>query len=205
MIYFAENFRKYRLAKGLTQEDVANLLSITPQSVSKWERRETYPDITLLPALANILDTSIDLLVGMDEIRAEKTLWNIHSKATNHMRAGEYAQAEKTYREALTIYPSNSEILLGLASVLALGGDTEEAIAMIEKGLPVSQNEKQKATMRATLCFLYARSGQREKAEKLASELPHTRESREAITPIIERNASDEELERNIRIIILGE
>lgn len=34
---------------------------------------ESYPDITLLPALANIFETSIDLLVGMDTIRAEET------------------------------------------------------------------------------------------------------------------------------------
>ena len=56
MLHLAENLRKYRLEKDLTQEDVADYLNITPQSVSKWERGETYPDITLLPALANILE-----------------------------------------------------------------------------------------------------------------------------------------------------
>lgn len=48
-----------------SQEEVADYLTITPQSVSKWERGESYPDITLLPALANIFETSIDLLVGI--------------------------------------------------------------------------------------------------------------------------------------------
>ena len=69
MLYLPENLKKYRILKNLTQEDVAEYLRITPQSVSKWERGESYPDITLLPALANIFETSIDLLVGMDTIR----------------------------------------------------------------------------------------------------------------------------------------
>ena len=55
MLYLPENLKKYRILKNLTQEDVAEYLRITPQSVSKWERGESYPDITLLPALANIL------------------------------------------------------------------------------------------------------------------------------------------------------
>nr|MBQ4320513.1 helix-turn-helix transcriptional regulator [Clostridia bacterium] len=46
MMYLAENLKKYRLLKNLTQEDIAEYLNITPQSVSKWERSESYPDIT---------------------------------------------------------------------------------------------------------------------------------------------------------------
>lgn len=39
MLYLSENLKKYRVMKNLTQEDVAEYLGITPQSVSKWERR----------------------------------------------------------------------------------------------------------------------------------------------------------------------
>ena len=38
MLYLAENLKKYRLLKNLTQEDIAQYLGITAQSVSKWER-----------------------------------------------------------------------------------------------------------------------------------------------------------------------
>ena len=38
MEYFAENLRKYRVMKGYTQENIADFLNVTPQSVSKWER-----------------------------------------------------------------------------------------------------------------------------------------------------------------------
>jgi transcriptional regulator with XRE-family HTH domain len=129
MLYLSENIKKYRILKNYTQEDVAEYLGITPQSVSKWERGESYPDITLLPALANILETSIDLLVGMDTIRAEKTRYNIHKKAIEHQREGDYDSAEKTYRDALLIYPNKPGMVLGLASTLALMGNTDEAIS----------------------------------------------------------------------------
>lgn len=205
MLYLSENIRRYRLLKNLTQEDVAAYLNVTPQSVSKWERGETYPDITLLPALANVLETSIDLLVGLDVIRAEQTRYNIHKKAVEYQRKGEYDNAEKTYREALLIYPNKPGMMLGLASTLALKGETQQAIAWAEKGLPLSSNEKQKATIRAALCFLYLKAGEAEKADSLAAELPHTRESREVIQPLIQQGLTADELDQNIKTILLGE
>ena len=205
MFYLAENLKKYRIKKNLTQEELADLLGLTPQSISKWERAESYPDITLLPALANIFETSIDLLIGMDTIRAEQTRYNIHSKATDLQRAGDYAGAEKVYRDALLIYPNKPGMLLGLAGVLALQGKAEDAIAYIERGLPLSENEKQKATMRAVLCFLYLQCGNSQKANMLASELPHMRESREVIQPLVQSILDDTDIHRHIRVLLLGE
>ena len=205
MLYLPENLKKYRIKKNLTQEEVAVFLGITPQSVSKWERGESYPDITFLPALANIFETSVDLLIGMDTIRAEETRYNIHKKAVAYQRSGDYDAAEKTYRDALLIYPNKPGMILGLASTLALKGNTEEAIELMERGLPLSINEKQKSTMRATLCFLYLKAGREDKANKLASELPHMRESREVIQPLISQGMSDAEADENIKKILLGD
>jgi len=205
MIYLAENLKKYRMKKNLTQEEIAEYLGIAAQSVSKWERGETYPDITFLPALANIFETSVDLLIGMDTIRAEETRFSIHKKAVEYQRSGDYDAAEKTYRDALLIYPNKPGMILGLASTLALKGNTNEAIELMERGLPLSINEKQKSTMHATLCFLYLKAGREDKANKLASELPHTRESREVIQPLIENGMSDMEADENIRKILLGD
>lgn len=70
--------------------------------------------------------------------------------------------------------------------------------------LPISINEKQKATMRATLCFLYLKAGYEDKANRLASELPHVRESREAIQPLIQQGLTESEINENIKTILLG-
>ena len=205
MLYLSQNLKKYRTLKNLTQEDIAEYLHVTPQSVSKWERGESYPDITFLPALANIFETSIDILISMDTIRAEETRMNIHKKATMFQQNGDYQEAEKVYRQALLTYPNKPGMMLGLAGVLALQGKSEEAIEWMERGLPLSINEKQKATTRAVLCFLYLKAGKAEKANALAATLPHARESREVIQPLISKGLDDTEINKNIKNILLGD
>lgn len=205
MLYLSENLKKYRIKKNLTQEDVAEYLGITAQSVSKWERNECYPDIDFLPALANIFETSVDLLIGMDVIRAEETRYNIHKTAVEFQRNGDYVSAEKVYRDALLIYPNKPGMILGLGGVLALQGRAEEAVELMERGLPLSENEKQKATTRAALCFLYLKCGKREKANALAASLPHARESREAVCPLISKKPSAAEIDMNVKNILLGD
>ena len=59
--------------------------------------------------------------------------------------------------------------------------------------------------MRAALCFLYLKAGRKDTANRLASELPHTRESREVIQPLIQKGLDEAEIEENIKSIILGD
>lgn len=205
MLYLSENLKKHRILKGLTQEELAELLHVTPQSVSKWERAECCPDISLLPALANIFGTSTDLLLGMDIIRADQTLHSIHAKATELQCRGCYEEAESVYREALLLYPNDSGMALALAGVLALIGKSSEAVELMEKGLPLCVSEKQRATTRAALCFLYLKCGRADKANALAAELPHMRECREIIQPLIAQSPDEKGIDRNIRAILLGD
>lgn len=144
-------------------------------------------------------------LLAWITIRVEETRFSIHKKAVAYQQCGDYDLAEKTYRDALLIYPNKPGMILGLASTLALKGNTNEAIELMEKGLPLSINEKQKATIRATLCFLYLKAGMEDKANRLASELPHTRESREVIQPLIQLKLSNFEIDDNIKAILLGD
>ena len=55
--------RERRLALGLTQEELANKIGVSAPAVSKWEKGVSYPDITLLPALARILGTDVNTLL----------------------------------------------------------------------------------------------------------------------------------------------
>lgn len=62
---------KFRKAKGMTQEDLANQLGVSSQAVSKWENDASCPDISLLPQLCKVLGVTTDeLLTGKnDEVK----------------------------------------------------------------------------------------------------------------------------------------
>ena len=59
----AKNLKKYRLAKSITQQSLADKLGVSPQSVSKWECGQSLPELDKLCALAEILDVSIEMLL----------------------------------------------------------------------------------------------------------------------------------------------
>lgn len=63
---FGEKIIHLRKKKGLTQDSLAEMLGVTPQAVSKWERGESMPDVSLLPVLARIFEVSIDSLFGVE-------------------------------------------------------------------------------------------------------------------------------------------
>ena len=71
--------------------------------------------------------------------------------------------------------------------------------------LSISINDRQKSMMKATLCFLYLKVGRVDKANKLASELPHTRESREVIWPLIQQGLNETQIDENIKLILFGD
>jgi len=63
---FSRNLRRLRLDKGLTQEQLANRLGVSVQSVSRWECATTLPDVLLLPELARLYGVTVDDLYRAD-------------------------------------------------------------------------------------------------------------------------------------------
>ena len=57
-----EKIKIQRRARNLTQEEVANILGVSKAAVSKWENNESYPDITLLPQIAQLFHITMDEL-----------------------------------------------------------------------------------------------------------------------------------------------
>lgn len=102
-ITLAENLKKLRLAQDLTQEELAQFLGVTSQAVSKWERREGYPDITMLPVIANYFEVTVDALLGNDVLSKEDRITkyvNEYNKLHAERKLEEAASlAEKAYGE----------------------------------------------------------------------------------------------------------
>ncbi len=57
---FTENLKKFRLAKGFTQEQIADKLNVNAQTVSRWECGTTLPDVLTLPELAKLYEVTVD-------------------------------------------------------------------------------------------------------------------------------------------------
>lgn len=67
-----ENIRSFRKKNDLTQEAFAECLGVTYQSVSRWENGTTYPDLELIPAIAEVLAVTVDELLGIPQMEKEK-------------------------------------------------------------------------------------------------------------------------------------
>ena len=63
---FGEKIKELREAKGMTQQNLADLLFVTRQTVSRWEGGSRYPDLVTAKNLADILDTTVDTLMADD-------------------------------------------------------------------------------------------------------------------------------------------
>lgn len=71
------NIKRLRLSRDITQEQLSEAMNVSCAAVSKWERGETYPDITLLQPLAYYFDVSLDELMGYSSNKIEQKVEEI--------------------------------------------------------------------------------------------------------------------------------
>lgn len=84
--------KKLRKANEMTQEDLADKLSVTHQAVSNWERSKTQPDIETLKNMSNIFNVSIEEIIYGKKITGEEDAManniNISSGTSKTVKAG---------------------------------------------------------------------------------------------------------------------
>lgn len=186
-LMIGEKLKKLRRNRDLTQEEVATHLGISYQAISKWERGDGYPDITMLPALANYFAVSVDELIGMEEITSASKLDEINQKWAENRSNGKHKENVELMRDALKIYPNNALLLMQLSTSLEKldGTQTEkrkflkESIMLQERILNYCDDSEVRG---ATLCNIsdaYYRCGDYEKAIEYAEKLPNLFKTRE--------------------------
>ncbi len=107
-----EQISLLRKTKGITQSELGERIGVSFQAVSKWERGETLPDITLLPDLAKILETTVDfILTGNEKVieyKGKITVADMKKGLNCLKNAGEYLGNENLiYRSAIKGINSN--------------------------------------------------------------------------------------------------
>lgn len=86
-LLFAKKLIKNRKQLGITQQQLAEFVDVSKAAVSKWEKGQSYPDITLLPRLATYFNTTIDDLLGY-----EPQMTTAHIRAVYAQFAEEFGQ-----------------------------------------------------------------------------------------------------------------
>ena len=187
---FGETLKRLRKEKDMTQEQLAEYVNISPQSVSKWETNLTLPDITIIPMLANIFDVSADVLLGIDISQKKAHIEKIQNEACNFLFAGQYEEAEKLLRSALKDYPNSYELMSTLGNTLGnisfhdkarQKAAREEEIALCEKILAECTDDKVKHNAILHLCQAYCNINEHGKAMNLADKMPAKSVSNESL------------------------
>lgn len=131
-IYFGENLKKLRKSKDLTQETLAEFLGMSFQAVSKWERGETYPDITMLPVIASFFGVTVDSLLGTDMIEKEKQINEYYEKYARMLAEGKVDEAREMLKTAVSEFPGNYDLLSKYLNALIHAQDDDNYLISIK-------------------------------------------------------------------------
>jgi len=210
-IAIGEKIRFLRNRDARRQEDLAVALGVSPQAVSRWESGGGYPDMELLPAIANYFHVSIDELFGYSSDREEK-LRNILERADDALNAqGDMTECVEMLRSAAEEFPSEPTVLIKLGYALNMHGwkkygarsytvdgsdyayeDVDynssnvywqEMVRVFERVLEADIPSDDRDVIVRLLIIICAKMGQNEKAKELANKQNSLFMSRECLLP----------------------
>lgn len=104
-----ENIREIRKAKNMTQEQLAEAMGVSTASVSKWETGQSAPEISVLTALADFFEVSVDTLLG-HEVKADrqKAMLDEMDALADENR---FDEAKKIAQKLLRNYPNDYDVV----------------------------------------------------------------------------------------------
>lgn len=219
-IKLGEKIKELRKRDNRKQEDLATALGVTNQAVSRWEANGGYPDIEILPAIANYFHITIDELFGYDSDRQIK-LQSYIEQADQIWKTNDDTKLAEFLRNAISEFPSEWQLQCRLANTLqSIGIHTAEHIMTTDEGSDSirfnteknAQNEYWKEAVSLheevlkqdvddswrnstihSLMQLYAMTGEQEKAEKLARSQSPVDVSREILLLLTAKGEKAEE------------
>lgn len=180
MMNMGKRLREKRLSLGLTQEEAAAHIGVSAQAVSKWERQEGFPDVTLLPALARLYATTTDELLGLTGQAADAEYARLNRQWQEYNAAGRHGDSIALMRQALHRFPGDALLMVQLSTSLekAGGDNTErqanlaESIRVQEEILRLDRDPDVTQAARFNLCFTLDKAGRRQEALAHARKLP---------------------------------
>jgi len=124
-----------RREKGITQGELASYIGVSKASVSKWETRQSYPDVTFLPQLATYFSISLDELMGYEPQMAKEGIRKLYHELSADFANKPFDEVLDHCREIVKKYFSCFPLLFQIGSLLVnysmLSGDSEKTASII--------------------------------------------------------------------------
>lgn len=183
MIYLGANIKEYRLKKGYTQEQLAYELGVSSQTISRWETGATYPDIVMLPVIAELFGTTIDNIMGY----AKECTTTEREAFFAKVNTLDSTEKIACYREMLQQYPNDTILQFSLANLLyglvkwQNNADAEQEIRLLCNKILHSNRPDMLCGAKRLLAFLSAKAGNTEEAMRYVNELPSVYCGREIV------------------------
>ena len=139
---FGVNLKRLRTAKNYTQEQAAQLLNISPKSLSRWECGSTMPDVMMLPEIARLYCVTVDDLYKEQSVAYENYAARLLAvyEASRDLR--DFYNAEREYDKLLKsqTYTMNDLRLYGILYQYHMADCKETALRLFEKGLAMGES-----------------------------------------------------------------
>ena len=189
------SIRRLRQEKNVTQEELAGAIGVTAQAVSRWEREEGYPDITLMPKIARYFGVSLDAVYGLDAGQEKKEIRSLISRVRGSFPDED---TETILREGLEKYPGSFALMAELADVLT-GKSIEEALRLYEDILERCTDQEVRNQAYTGICRAYDRAGRHKEAVRAAEKLPDlTQTSADLLSRILTGEKLTEHVQRSL-------
>ena len=184
---FGEKMKTLRKRRDLTQEQLAEYLGVSFQAVSKWETNAAYPDISLLPVIANFYGVTTDELLGVDVTKAKEKQEEYLKEIYDLYHQWKLVEMVALARKACHEFPGNLDMLDTLSWCLhqsygmMSAANLDEAIDIAGKILEESTDTMLRYRATARMCYCYSAKGNNEKALEYANQLPNLMQTKQFI------------------------
>lgn len=171
MTNLGSKIRELRKRKDISQEILAEALSVSFQAVSKWETGAALPDVTMIPALASFFGVSTDELFDYDRLKTQQKIEEIVCRAAS-LRGEKPQEAEKVIREGLKQFPGNDILLNNLLYTIQAPERRDEAAAICRSLIEVTSDDAVKYDALRILAEIYAGKGEQSLCEETLEKIP---------------------------------
>ena len=186
--------KELRRSKEITQEEFADYLGVSYQSVSRWENGVCYPDMELLPIIANFFSVTVDYLMGVDDAIEKERVNRYLDDFQTTISKGDVNSCIEIARKGVNEYPNNFALLNKLMFALFVSGDDDgnipdwkenrrkyddEIIRIGERIMKYCDDPDIRLEATARLAFQHCEMGRKEKGREVYETLPTMEQCRE--------------------------